>query len=142
MGWLKKIFGIKDKVMPTSINDSNFKKEVIQSDLPVLLDVWTPNCPHCDRLAPIVVNLATKYQGRLKVAEINGADSPRTMSRLGVRGTPTVIYFIDGHEVERVVGFRGSLYHTDIIENDILPAVEPPEGEEGEEDARVAANAS
>lgn len=123
MGWMKKILGL-EKVQPTSITDENFEQEVLKSPVPVLLDVWTPSCVHCDKLVPIIVNLATKYEGRLKVAEVNGAEATKTMSQLKVRGTPTVIYFSEGREFERVVGFRGSLYHQDLIENELLPSVE------------------
>lgn len=127
MGWIRKLFAMKDKVQPLTVNDENFKAEVLDSEIPVLLDIWTPSCVHCDRLVPIVVGLATKYQGKLKVAEINGAEAPQIMSSLKVRGTPTVIYFAEGREFERVVGFRGSLYHQDLIENELLPSVMDPQ---------------
>lgn len=122
MGWLRKVFKIEEKVQPLAVNDENFEEEVLRSDLPVLLDVWTPTCVHCDRLVPVIVGLANTFRGKLKVAEINGAESPRTMASLRVRGTPTVVYFIGGLEFERVTGFKGSLYHRDFIENELLPA--------------------
>ena len=124
MGWLRNMFGIKDKVQPITINDDNFEEEILRSKLPVLLDVWTPTCVHCHKLVPIVVDIATRYQGKLKVAEVNGAEAPKTMASLMVRGTPTVVYFNGGQEVDRVVGFRGSLYHKDLIEKEILPLVQ------------------
>lgn len=121
MGWLGELFKRKERVQPVSINDENFEREVLRSDVPVLLDVWTPTCVHCHKLEPIIMDIATRYRGELKVAEVNGAEAPRTMSALKVRGTPTVVYFHEGREVERVVGFRGSLYHIDLIENELLP---------------------
>ncbi len=139
MGWIKNIFGLKDKVQPTSVNDENFEEEVLNSKVPVLLDVWSPTCAPCDKLAPIIVNLATKFQGRLKVGEINGAEAPKVMSSYKIRGTPTVIYFSKGEEVERVVGFRGSLYHTDFIEKELLPSLaEEGVGEDTEAHAATA----
>ena len=123
MGWLGKIFGGGEKLQPISINDENFKSEILESNVPVLLDVWGPSCAPCQKLAPIIVDIATDYGDRLKVAEMNAAASPRTMGRLGIRGTPTVVYFDRGREVDRVVGFKGSLYHRDIIDNDILAEV-------------------
>jgi thioredoxin 1 len=120
MGWLSKIFGGGEKLQPVSVDDENFESEILGSAVPVLLDVWGPNCAPCQQLAPIIVDIATDYDGRLKVAEMNAAAAPRTMGRLGIRGTPTVVYFDRGREVDRVVGFRGSLYHRDIIDNDIL----------------------
>jgi thioredoxin-like negative regulator of GroEL len=122
MGWLERLFGSGGRVQPVSVNDDNFGNEVLASEIPVLLDVWGPNCVPCRKLAPIIVDLATEYSGRVKVAEMNAAASPRTTGRLGVRGTPTVLYFVDGRVVERVVGFRGSLYHRDFIDNELLAA--------------------
>ena len=121
MGILAKLFGPKEpKVLPVHVDDDNFKAEVRQSRLPVLLDVWSPLCGPCRQLEPIVIGLATRYKGRVKVAEINAAAAPRTMRKLFVSATPTVIYFKKGQELERVEGFRGELYHQDIIENELL----------------------
>lgn len=124
MGFFAKLFGPKQpEVWPTHVDDENFKAEVTRSQLPVLLDVWGPSCAPCKQLEPIIIRLATKYQGRVKVAEINAADNPRIMNKLGVMGTPTVLYFKDGHVVERVVGFRGEQYHSEFIEQELL---DPP----------------
>ena len=120
MGFLSKLFGEKKKVHPVSVNDENFKQEVLESELPVMLDVWGPSCVHCTRLEPIIVRLATKYEGKIKVAEMNAASARKTSGSLGVRGTPTVIYFKDGKIIERVSGFRGELYHMEIIETEFL----------------------
>lgn len=132
MGWLEKLLAGKPKVMPVSVNDRNFQEEVLRSELPVLLDVWGPGCMPCKRLEPIIIELATRYQGQVKVAELNAQAAPETAARLGVRGTPTVIYFRkQGQEVDRVVGFRGSPYHEEVIEQELLEGVK--EGQEGQE---------
>ncbi len=120
MGIISKIFGEKRKTQPLSVTDENFGDEVLGSDLPVMLDIWGPSCAHCQRLEPIIMDLAAKYDGRVKVAEMNAAAAPRTAASLGVRGTPTVIYFRGGKEIERVTGFRGQLYHEEIIETEFL----------------------
>ncbi len=126
MGFFQKLFGSsKPKAWPVHVDDENFGAEVARSPLPVLLDVWGPGCAPCKQLEPIVVQLATRYQGRVKVAEINAATAPRTMRKLGVRGTPTVVYFKGGREVERVVGFRGELYHADFIDHELLADAAP-----------------
>ncbi len=116
MGWLKDLLLGKPKVMPVSVNDGNFQAEVFKSKVPVLLDVWGPGCQPCKRLESVIINLATKYQGKIKVAEINAAANPKTMRRLRVSGTPTVIFFKKGRELERVVGFRGTMYFEEAIE--------------------------
>ena len=127
MSFLSKLFGPKEpEVWPVHVDDDNFKAEVTRSQLPVLLDVWGPGCAPCKQLEPVVIRLAKRYQGRVKVAELNAADSPKTMERLGVMGTPTVVYFKDGHVVERVIGFRGELYHQEFIDQELLEPAEAP----------------
>ena len=127
MGLFSKLFGPREpEVWPVHVDDDNFKAEVTRSPIPVLLDVWGPGCAPCKQLEPIVIKLATRYRGRVKVAEINAADAPRTMQKLGVMGTPTVLYFANGHEVERIVGFRGEQYHTEFIEEELLPPLGVP----------------
>ena len=121
MGILAKLFGPpEEKVQPVHVDDNNFNAEVRRSSLPVLLDVWGPSCAPCKQLEPIIFRLAKRYQGRVKVAEINAAAAPRTMKKLFVQGTPTVIYFRNGQEVGRVVGLRGEHYHQELIDNELL----------------------
>jgi thioredoxin-like negative regulator of GroEL len=127
MGLLTKLFGpAEPKVWPVHIDDQNFMAEVRRSSLPVLLDVWSPGCAPCKQMESIVFRLAKRYQGRVKVAEINAAGAPHTMRKLFVNGTPTIIYFKKGQEVERVVGLRGELYHQEFIDHELL------EGEQGD----------
>lgn len=126
MGWLTRILGL-DSSGPgevRTVNDENYKTEVLYSELPVLLDVWSEGCGPCKLLEPIVIELSKQYKGRLKVAEINAGTAPKTMRKLGISGTPTVLYFHKGRVVERVVGYRALHYHRDYLDNELLPAVE------------------
>ncbi len=121
MGLIARLFGPRPpKVQPTHLDDANFVREVLRSELPVVVDVWSPGCGPCRMLAPIIVDLATAYAGRVKVAELNAAVAGRTAARFGVMGTPTVLFFRGGREVDRVVGFVGELYLRDVIEQDLL----------------------
>ena len=120
MGWLSKLFEQKQKVMPVHVDDRNFDAEVMRSDVPVLVDFWSENCGPCRMLAPIVIDLATEFVGRIKVVEIDVAQAPKVCRRFQVQATPTVIYFRRGAIAERVAGFRGSLWHRDVIEKDLL----------------------
>jgi thioredoxin-like negative regulator of GroEL len=120
MGFLANLFGLGPQVLPLHIDDSNFEAEILRTKEPVMLDVWGPNCAPCKQLEPVVVSLTKRYVGKVKVAELNAAQAPRAAQRLGVRGTPTVVYFRKGKEVERVVGFRGELYHDEIIQTELL----------------------
>lgn len=123
MGLLSRIFGPgAPKVQPVHLTDQNFAAEVLRSELPVVVDVWSPGCGPCRMLEPIIMDLASAYDGRVKVAELNAAEAGRTAARHGVMGTPTVLFFRRGREVERVVGFVGSRYLREVVEEDLLAA--------------------
>jgi len=107
---------------PVALDDGNFVDEVRRSDVPVLVDVWSNGCQPCMHLVPTIKKLACKYEGRVKVAQLNVGAAPRTMRKLGVRGTPTVLFFKNGAVVERVVGVRGQHYYEEVIEEDLLEA--------------------
>ncbi len=113
MGLLSKLF--KAKKMPVHIDDSNFEEEVLRSSLPVVLDVWSANCAPCQKLEEVMVTLATQYDGRVKVCELGTHLAPKMAGQLRISATPTVIYFKKGREKERVMGFRGSVYHREAI---------------------------
>ena len=127
MGFMKKLLGLKDLPPPNvvHITDDNFKAEVLKSTIPVLLDVWGPNCMPCKHLEPVISRLSQEYAGRVKVAELNASEARKTAQKLKVRGTPTVLYFYQGRVRERVVGFRAGHYHMDYLDNELLPLAEP-----------------
>ena len=114
--------GACEKV-PVSLNDKNFAEEVRRSKIPVMVDVWSNGCAPCMSLVPTVKRLACKYEGKIKVAELNTASGPKSTAKLGVRGTPTVLFFKKGAVVERVVGLRGQHYFEEIIETELLDIV-------------------
>ncbi len=106
MGLLSKLFGPKREVLPVHLDDpASFEREVTRSDRPVILDVWSDNCAPCRQLAPVMIDIATKYDGRVKVAEVN-TTSQALMRRLGVTATPTILVFSRGREMGRVVGYH------------------------------------
>ena len=111
MGLISKLFGIVEKKQPQHLEDATFEREVLKSDIPVLVDVWGSRCGPCKQLEPVLMELAAAYDGRVKVCELNAESSPHTMMKLGVKGTPTVLYYQAGKELDRVSGFRSSLYH-------------------------------
>lgn len=121
MGILKWLGIIAEsEIEPVSLNDTNFSAEVRQSDIPVMVDVWSTGCGPCMQLVPTIKRLAAKYKGEVKVAELNAGQAPKTMRKLGVRSTPTVLFVKNGAIVERVVGFRGQHYFEEIIEEELL----------------------
>ncbi len=105
---------------PVELNDKNFNQEVRKSDIPVVVDVWSNGCQPCMALIPTIKRLAGKYEGKVKVAQLNVGAGPKSASKLGVRGTPTVLFFKNGAVVERVVGMRGQHYYEEIIDEDLL----------------------
>ena len=87
-----------------NVSDENFHTEVLQSELPVLLDLWAPWCGPCKAIAPTVEALAGEYDGQLKVVKLNVDDNPKTPANYNVRGIPNLILFKGGEVQEQIVG--------------------------------------
>lgn len=86
------------------LKDDNFKKEVLDSKTPCLVDFWAEWCGPCRRVAPVVEEIADEFQGRVKVAKLNVDEGSKTASAYGVMSIPTLMFFKDGKVVEQIVG--------------------------------------
>ena len=86
------------------VNDKTFTSEVLNSDLPVLVDFWATWCGPCRSISPIVEELAREFSGRVKVTKLNVDESPATPTQYGVRGIPTLILFKGGKIFDQIVG--------------------------------------
>lgn len=92
-----------------TISDEIFEKEVIRASIPVVVDFWAEWCGPCHWIAPLVEEIASEYDGRLKVARMDVDTNPDIATRYGVRGIPTLILFKKGQPVERLVGYMPKL---------------------------------
>lgn len=90
--------------MGININDGNFKQEVLEESLPVLVDFWAVWCGPCLRLAPIIEQIAKEYKGRLKVCKLNVDEAPKTSSSYGIMSIPTLAIFKNGKVMDKFVG--------------------------------------
>jgi len=86
------------------VTDGDFEQEVLKSDLPALVDFWATWCGPCRTVGPIVEELATEYEGKVKVAKLNVDDNKETPTKYGIRGIPTLILFKNGQVVDQIVG--------------------------------------
>ena len=86
------------------IDDGNFESEVLQSDLPVLVDFWAPWCGPCKAIAPVVADLAETFGGKIKFTKCNVDNSPVTPGKYGIKAIPTLIFFKQGDVIEQITG--------------------------------------
>ena len=88
--------------------DANFESEVLQSDVPVLVDFWATWCGPCKAIAPHVEAVAGDYVGKAKVAKMDIDSNPQTPAKYGIRSIPTLLVFKGGEVVDQLVGNPGS----------------------------------
>ncbi len=86
------------------LTEDNFEQEVLNSELPVIIDVWGPRCIPCIRLDPLVEEISEQYAGSVKIAKIIAPESRKLCAQLKVMGLPTFLIYRDGAEVERRTG--------------------------------------
>jgi thioredoxin 1 len=91
------------------LSDTNFKKEVLDSDLPVLVDFWAKWCGPCKMVTPILEEFAREYANKLKIGKLDVEENPKTATFYGIMSVPTLVFFKNGKVIGQVVGALSKL---------------------------------
>lgn len=92
--------------MVLTFTSAKFEEEVLQASEPVFVDFWAEWCGPCKMIGPVVEELATEFDGKVKIGKLNVDENGSTAQTYGVMSIPTLILFKDGKEIDRVVGFK------------------------------------
>lgn len=102
-----------------AISDDTFETEVVESKIPVLVDFWAQWCGPCKAIAPILDEIAPKYDGKVKIVKLDVDSNPGTPPKFGVRGIPTLILFVDGQVKATQVGLVSKAELTSFIDGHV-----------------------
>jgi thioredoxin 1 len=103
--------------LEVTVNDGNFQQEVLNSDLPVLVDFWAEWCGPCRMIAPVIGEISEEYSGKIKVCKLNVEEGPQTAAKYNVMNIPTIMIFKSGEIVDKAVGA--------LPKNDIIAKIRP-----------------
>jgi thioredoxin 1 len=102
-----------------AFDDENFEAEVLNSDVPVLVDFWAEWCGPCHMLSPIIGELADEYAGKVKVGKVDVDKAQQTAAQYGIQNIPTVMFFNGGKQIEAFVGVRKKGDYTAFINSSL-----------------------
>ena len=94
----------KIKYMTLEVTDSNFETEVLNSDIPVMVDFWAPWCGPCRALSPIIDQVAEEYAGKIKVVKLNTDENPESAVKFRITSIPNLIIFKEGKPIDQLIG--------------------------------------
>jgi thioredoxin 1 len=104
---------------PIHVSDADFETEILNADIPAMVDFWAAWCGPCRAIAPVVEELAREYAGKVKIGKMNVDENAKTPARYGIRAIPTLIIFKSGQVVEQITG----AVSRSIIENALKKAL-------------------
>lgn len=105
MGFLKNLFFKPPKPgKPLPVTDLSFREEVLESEIPVVVDFWSPRCPPCQVMGGLLDEIGPDYVGRVRIFKLNVDQNPETAMQYRVQSIPTVFFFNKGKPVDRIVG--------------------------------------
>jgi len=90
--------------MAIHVTDNDFQEVVLNSDVPVVVDLWAEWCGPCRLIGPLIEEMATEYEGRAKMTKLDVDSNPQTAVKYGVRNIPTVLFFKNGEVADKQVG--------------------------------------
>src|SRR5579862_4442598 len=100
--------------------DSNWKKEVEQSTVPVMVDFWAPWCGPCRMVSPVIERLAGKYSGKVKVVKVNVDDNQELAMKYNIMSIPTIMVFKDGKAVDQAIGAAPAEYYERLLSKNAI----------------------
>lgn len=98
------------------LNEKNFEKEVLKSQMPIIVDFWAEWCMPCKMLAPTIEKIARDYKDKIKVCKVNVDSNQELSSSLGIRSIPTLLFFLNGEMVEQVIGVINEIQLKKVID--------------------------
>jgi thioredoxin 1 len=101
---------------PIKVDSGNWDQEILKAPGLAMVDFWAVWCGPCRMVAPIVDELATEYEGKLKVAKLNTDENPDIATRYQIMGIPTLLFFRNGQPVDKIVGAAGKKHFKEKIE--------------------------